>query len=93
MSFGIGDIVGLASGLAKVADNLTEADQQIIRSAIRTMALQRRAINIAEEIFTGRVDTSPFGDNSHPGVIELLPRKDKNNRWFWLLLEKFNKYD
>lgn len=93
------DLTGLKAGLGAVealgniGDNLTNAQQRVIRTFLEERKEMKEALDIIEELLYGKSDTTPFGDNSHPGVVDFFPRKDKGNRWFWLLVEKLNRKD
>ena len=88
----LNEALSLASTVAKIADNLTDADQSVVRLMVKRYKSLLKACNYAEQIFIGKKDDSIFRDNSFDGTDKLFfPRK--NNEQYWELRGKFDKYD
>lgn len=81
-----------ADSLLSIGDNLTSADQQQLRAFVRSYKKISKAVNTAESIFIGKIDTAFIGDNSFHGTDQIMLPK-KKYRAYWLLREKFNRLD
>lgn len=82
--------------LAEVGGNLTDADQQAIKSVLYDRKKLKIACNFAENIFFGKKDTKFFGDNSFIGtdsiIKESILSEEQKDSYIELRM-KFNKYD
>ena len=74
-----------------VADNLTNAEQQQMRQALKAAKRALKKEEIARKIFNGCEDTALFSDNSFPGIDEMFPRTEEKSKNYWKLRDAFDK--
>ncbi len=83
--------------VASIGDNLTDADQQQLRLLLAEYKRFKKAINFAEQIFNGKLDTKFFGDNSFVGTDSIVRTSDslseKDKKQYQVLRANFNKND